>query len=467
MMTFPQFGRRLSFWQRARAIFNLNDPHWGRNGNQGDGSDSGKRESSGQNANQNPEGGPGRRPDGPPDLDDLWRDFSRKLGGLFGNGRGDNGNNTGGNGNGRPPQPPFRPSMKSAGASAGVVVVIAVLVWLGSGFFIVQEGQQAAVLTFGRYSHTVDAGFQWHLPYPFQTQETVSVSQLRTVDVGTGAMVSATGLRDSSMLTQDENIVDIRFTVQYRIKSVSDYLFQNADPDGAVVQASESAVRETVGRSAMDAVLYEQRDAIAAALVKSIQEQLDRLGAGVVITNVNIQSVQAPEQVQAAFDDALKASADRERLKNEGQAYANDVIPRAQGTASRLREEAEGYKARVIAQAEGDADRFNQIYEQYRKSPAVTRERMYIDTMQQVYSNVTKILVDTRNNSLLYLPLDKILQQTGGGAPQPAAGTSSGNASTGDAGASRDTAPRQSAPAASFDERNSLRSRDRDAADIR
>jgi membrane protease subunit HflK len=216
------------------------------------------------------------------------------------------------------------------------------------------------------------------------------------------------------MLTQDENIVDIRFTVQYRLKDARSFLFENRDPEEAVVMAAESAVREIVGKSNMDSVLYEQRDAIAADLVKSVQAQLDRLKAGIIVANVNVQNVQAPEQVQAAFDDAFKAGADRERLKNEGQAYANDVIPKAQGTAARLRQEAEGYRSRVIAQAEGDSQRFSLVLDEYRKAPGVTRDRMYIDTMQQVYSNVSKVLVDSRNNSnLLYLPLDKLLQQAG------------------------------------------------------
>jgi membrane protease subunit HflK len=260
----------------------------------------------------------------------------------------------------------------------------------------------------------VDAGFQWRMPYPFQSHETVSVTQLRSKEVGRNTVVPATGLRDSSMLTQDENIVDIRFTVQYRLKDARAFLFENRDPEDAVVMAAESAVREIVGKSNMDSVLYEQRDAIATDLVKSIQVQLDRLKAGILVSNVNVQNVQAPEQVQAAFDDAFKAGADRERAKNEGQAYANDVIPKAQGTAARLRQESEGYKARVIAQAQGDAQRFTSVLDEYRKAPVVTRDRMYIDTMQQVYSNVTKVLVDTRSNSnLLYLPLDKLMQQTG------------------------------------------------------
>jgi membrane protease subunit HflK len=304
--------------------------------------------------------------------------------------------------------------MKSAGIGAGLIAVVVALVWLGSGFFIVQEGQQAVVTTFGKYSSTADAGFQWRFPYPIQAHESVSVTQLRSVEVGRNTVVQATGLRDSSMLTQDENIVDIRFTVQYRLSDARLYLFENRNPDEAVVQAAESAVREIVGRSKVDSVLYEQRDAIAADLVKSVQNQLDKLKAGIVIANVNVQNVQVPDSVQAAFNDAVKAGADRDRFKNEGQAYASDVIPKARGAASRLTEEAEGYRSRVVAQAEGDAQRFRSVLTEYQKAPQVTRDRMYIDTMQQIYSNVTKVLVDSRSGSnLLYLPLDRLLQQTG------------------------------------------------------
>lgn len=355
--------------------------------------------------------------DGPPDLDELWRDFNRKLSGVF-SGKSPSGRPQGsGDGGGSPPD------MRGAGIGAGLIAGVLALLWLGSGFFIVQEGQQAVVTSFGKFSHTADAGFQWRMPYPFQSHETVAVTQLRSMEVGRNSVVQSTGLRDSSMLTQDENIVDIRFTVQYRLKDARAYLFENRSPDDAVVQAAESAVREIVGKSTMDSVLYEQRDAIANELVKSIQTQLDRLNTGILIVNVNVQNVQAPDQVQAAFDDAFKAGADRERLKNEGQAYANDVIPKAQGTAARLREEAEGYKSRVVAQAEGDSQRFASVLVEYQKAPAVTRDRLYIDTMQQVYSSVSKVLVDSRGNSnLLYLPLDKLMQAAGAtvAAPAPA-----------------------------------------------
>jgi len=362
------------------------------------------------------------RGDGPPDLDELWRDFNRKLSGLFGGkgggprpgGAGDGGG-SGGNGSN------FQPDMKSAGIGAGLVAGVVALIWLGSGFFIVQEGQQAVVTSFGKYSHTADAGFQWRMPYPFQAHETVNVTQLRSKEVGRNAVIAATGLRDSSMLTQDENIVDIRFTVQYRLKDARAFLFENRDPEEAVTLAAESAVREIVGKSKIDSVLYEQRDAIASELVKSVQGQLDRLKAGIVVVNVNVQSVQPPEQVQAAFEDTLKAGQDGDRLKKEGLAYASDVIPKAQGTAARLREQAEGYKSRVISEADGDAQRFNSVLAEYQKAPTVTRDRLYIDAMQQVYANVSKVMVDTRNNSnLLYLPLDKLLQQTTVAVPSTA-----------------------------------------------
>ncbi|MEO8836419.1 MAG: FtsH protease activity modulator HflK [Caldimonas sp.] len=358
------------------------------------------------------------RNDGPPDLDELWRDFNKKLSGLFSGRGGRRGN---GSGSGDPAGgPSFQPNLKSAGVGAALIGGLIVVIWLGSGIFIVQEGQQAVITSFGRYSHTVDAGFQWRFPYPFQAHETINVTQLRSTEVGRNAVSQATGLRDSSMLTQDENIVDIRFTVQYRIKNAREFLFENRDPEGAVTLAAESAVREIVGKSKIDSVLYEQRDAIASELVRSIQEQLDRLKTGILIVNVNVQSVQPPEQVQAAFEDTLKAGQDGDRLKKEGQAYASSEIPKAQGTSARLRQEAEGYRSRVISQAEGDADRFARQLVEFQKAPQVTRERLYIDTMREVYSNVTKVMIEAHNNAnLLSLPLDKLLQQAAA-APPPA-----------------------------------------------
>ena len=393
----------------------------------------------------------GGRNDGPPDLDELWKDFNRKLSGMFGNKGGQRPNRNNNNNGDRPPDSgsPFQPNLKSAGIGAGLIAGVVALVWLGSGVFIVQEGQQAVVTSFGRYAYTVDAGIQWRFPYPFQAHETVPVTQLRSVEMGRNTPVPATGLRDSSMLTQDENIIDIRFTVQYRLKDARAFLFENRNPDEAVVQASESAVREVVGRSNVDAVLYQARDVLAADLLTSVQNQLDRLNTGIQVVNVNVQSVAVPEQVQASFNDAVKATADRDRFKNEGQAYASDVIPRAQGTAARLREEAEGHRARVVSVAEGDAERFRSVVDEYKKAPGVTRDRLYIDTMQQVFGNVSKVMVDSRSGSnLLYLPLDKLMQQAGAAVAAPAP-----------APAAPDMPPAAAADARS---RDGGRSRDRD-----
>ncbi|NDY90699.1 FtsH protease activity modulator HflK [Ideonella livida] len=392
------------------------------------------------------------RNDGPPDLDELWRDFNRKLNGLFGR--------QGAGGPGRSDEPPpeagggLPPDFKGARFGLGMIGGLVVLIWAGSGVFIVQEGQQAVITTFGKYSSTVGAGLQWRLPYPVQQHRTVAVTQLRTIEIGRSNIVAATGLRDSSMLTQDENIVDIRFSVQYRLKDARAFLFENRDPDEAVMQAAESAVREIVGRSKVDSVLYERRDAIAADLVKSIQNQMDRLNAGIAVANVNLQHVQVPEQVQAAFDDAVRAGADRDRFKNEGQAYASDVIPKAQGTAARLLEEAEGYRSRVVAQAEGDAQRFSSVLAEYQKAPGVTRDRLYLDTMQQVYANVTKVMVDSRSGSnLLYLPLDKLMQAGAPATPAPAVSNSPATPASGEP---------STAASADARARDTARSRDRD-----
>jgi modulator of FtsH protease HflK len=400
-----------------QGMFNLNDSKWGRDGEKptGDGTDlpPSSQSQDDKPSQQQPRGG--NKPNaGPPDLDELWRDFNKKLNGWLGGannkGRPQNsnqggGNNSGGSGGG------FQPDMKSAGIGAGLIAAVLALIWLGTGFFIVQEGQQAVITRFGELKGTREAGFNWRMPYPIERHETVALTQLRSVEIGRGSTGAATGLKDSSMLTQDENIVDIKFTIQYRLKSAADYLFQNRNPDDAVAKAAESAIREVVGRGDMDAVLSKDRESIQRDVVKSVQTQLDRYKTGIQVQTVNIQNVQPPEQVQAAFDDALKAGQDRDRLKNEGQAYANDVIPRAKGTAARLKEEADGYKANVIARADGDAQRFKSIQTEYQKAPQVTRDRLYLDAMQQIYSSVTKVVVDSKQgNNMLYLPLDKVMQ---------------------------------------------------------
>ncbi len=410
--------------RRLQGMFNLNDPRWGRSDDKPDESPRGDADRPPPAASEPPKN-EDRKPQGsgnqgPPDLDELWRDFNRKLGGLFGNakpgGRGPNGGDFGGGRGGKGGPNGFQPDMKTAGIGAGLIAGVAVLIWLGTGFFIVQEGQQAVITQFGKYNSTVGAGFNWRLPYPIQRHELVFVTQIRSVDVGRDVIIKATGLRESAMLTEDENIVEIKFAVQYRLNDARAFLFESRNPADAVVQAAETAVREVVGKMRMDSALSDERDQIAPRVRDLMQKILDRYKVGIEVVGINLQQggVRPPEQVQAAFDDVLKAGQERERAKNEAQAYANDVIPRAVGAASRLKEEADAYKARIVAQAQGDSQRFKSVLAEYQKAPQVTRDRMYIDTMQQIYSNVTKVLVDTKQGSnLLYLPLDKIIQMTG------------------------------------------------------
>lgn len=443
----PAQGRPLSrVWRGLMGVFNLNDPRWGRGDDKAGGDKPQDGGDDGSRRNPRPQG-PNQ---GPPDLDELWRDLNRKLGGLLGGKGGGGRGGQGGNGNGGPQG--FTPDPKTAGIGVGLVAGVALLIWLGTGFFIVQEGQQAVITQFGKYHSTVGAGFQWRLPYPVQRHETVFVTQLRSVDVGRDAIVPATGLRESSMLTEDENIVDIKFVVQYRLKDARAYLFVSRDPDAAVVKAAETAVREVVGKMKMDAALVDERDQIAPRVRSLMQTILDRYDIGIEVEGINLQMVRPPEQVQAAFDDVLKASQERDRAKNEAQAYANDVVPRARGAASRLAEEAEGYRARIVAQAEGDAQRFRSVLTEYQKAPQVTRDRMYVDAMQEIYSNTTKVLVDSKAGSnLLYLPLDKIMQQT---AQQAAAATGSSPAPV-------TSAPSPAAPAANTS--SNARSRERES----
>jgi len=424
---------RASRWallpERIRGMFNLNDPRWGRGDGKGEGDE---RPASERPSSDEPQGGRGRDrgPSGqPPDLDELWRDLNRKLSGLFGGGNGGGRGRSPSGGNGG-----FQPDMKNAGVGVGLIAAIAVLIWLGTGFFIVQEGQQAVITQFGKYKSTVSAGFNWRLPYPIQRHELVFVTQIRSVDVGRDTVIKSTGLRESAMLTEDENIVEIKFAVQYRLNDARAWLFESRNPADAVVQVAETAVREVVGKMKMDTALAEERDQIAPRVRNLMQTILDRYKIGVEVVGINLQQggVRPPEQVQAAFDDVLKAGQERERAKNEAQAYANDVIPRAVGTASRLGEEAEAYKARIVAQSQGDAQRFSAVLSEYQKAPQVTRDRMYLETMQQIYGNVTKVLVESRQGSnLLYLPLDKIMQNVSQTAPgstleSPAAATGSG-----------------------------------------
>ncbi len=387
-----------SISKKLGLIFSLNDPRWGRGSqdNQGEGS--------------RPNGG--RQNDGPPDLDQMWRDFNQRLNRLLG-GRGDRGGDGSGGGPG---------NSRGARISAGVVGAVILFLWLVSGFFIVQEGQTGIVLTFGKYSHSAQPGFNWRWPYPIQSHEAVNLSQVRTVEVGYRSNVRNKLARESLMLTDDENIIDIQFAVQYRLKDASDWVFNNRDQEETVKQVAETSIREIVGKAKMDFVLYEGREKVAFDTSALMQQILDRYKTGVLVTNVTMQAVQPPEQVQASFDDAVKAGQDRERQKNEGQAYANDVVPKARGAASRLLQESEGYRARVIANAEGEAARFSKVLVEYQKAPGVMRDRLYLDAMQQIFSSTTKIMVDTKsNNSMIYLPLDKLIAQTAAETSQPQA----------------------------------------------
>jgi len=344
--------------------------------------------------------------------------------------------------------------MKGAGIGVGMIAAAALVVWLASGIFIVREGEQAVVTTFGKFDGVRNAGLNWRMPWPIQRQETVRVTQIRSVDVGRDSVIKSTGLRESAMLTQDENIVEIKFAVQYRLNDARAYLFESKSPDDAVVQAAESAVREVVGKMTMDNAMADERDQIAPRVRDLMQKILDRYQVGIEVVAVNMQQggVRPPEQVQAAFDDVLKAGQERERVKNEAQAYANDVVPRAAGTAARLTQEAEGYKARIVAQAEGDAQRFNSVLAEYQKAPQVTRDRMYLDTMQSIYSGVNKVIVDSRaGGNLMYLPLDKVMQSAGAAA------------AAAPAQAAPAPAPAAPAPAADARARENARGRERES----
>jgi membrane protease subunit HflK len=362
----------------------LNDPQWGKRSNSG----------------------------GPPDLDEIWRNVNRRINDLFGRKPG---------GTGEPEAPgggPPRPRLPLSGV--GILVALVIVVWLASGFYIVDEGRRGVVTRFGKYTETTLPGPRWHLPFPIETAELVDFSQVKTIEVGYRNSPKNKNEKEAQMLTDDENIIDIQFAVQYNIKSAEAYLFNVRKPDVMVTYIAQTAMGEVVGKAKMDFALYEGREQIAKSAEKLMQEMLDRYHTGIYVQKVTLQNVQPPDKVQAAFDDAVKAGQDRERQKNEGQAYANDVIPRARGTAARLQQEADGYRQRVIANAEGDASRFKQVLTEYAKAPVVTRERIYIETMQAVFGNVSKAMVEQKSGgSLLYLPLDKLIQQSGSGASTP------------------------------------------------
>ena len=354
----------------------------------------------GQNNNQE---------EGPPDLDELLNDLRKKIGRIFGKKETDQktpkssgGNPTPNSGNDNLPILP--------------ILLIVVLLWAATGFYIVDQGSRGVVLRFGKNTEVTMPGPRWHIPYPVESAEVVNLEQVRTIEVGYRSAGDAAArskeLRESLMLTDDENIIDLQFAVQYNLKSVEDFLFNNRSAESSVRGAAETAIREIVGKSKMDFALYEGREEIAVKAKKLMQEILDRYNTGINVTSVTMQNAQPPEQVQASFDDAVKAKQDLERQKNEGQAYANDIIPKAKGTASRLTAEAQGYRLRVENEAKGNASRFEQILTQYNRAPEVMRDRLYIEAQEQILSSVSKVFIDQKNsNNLLYLPLDKLIQQ--------------------------------------------------------
>jgi membrane protease subunit HflK len=347
--------------------------------------------------------------DGPPDLDELFVDIKKKIDNVFNIKSG----KSGGNGNPNNGKQPVTSDF--GGIPTGKILLAVFLIWMATGFYIVDQGSRGVVLQFGKNTEITQPGPRWHIPYPVETVEVVNQEQVRTNEVGyrsSGAGGTSQELRESLMLTGDENIIDLQFAVQYNLKSVQDYLFNNRSVENSVRGAAETAIREVVGKSKMDYVLYEGREEIAIKTKSLMQDILDRYRSGINITSVTMQNAQPPEQVQAAFDDAVKAKQDLERQKNEGQAYANDIVPKARGTASRLIAESNGYKAAIENEAKGNASRFDQILTEYTRAPEVTRNRLFLETQEQIMSSVSKVIVDQKgSNSLLYLPLDKLINQ--------------------------------------------------------
>ena len=347
--------------------------------------------------------------DGPPDLDELFKDIKDKVNRMF---------NVKSNNNGGGNRFDNNPS-KKAGDPLPVtpILVIIALVWTASGFYIVDQGQRGVVLLFGQNKEVTMPGPRWHIPYPIETVELVNLEQVRTIEVGyrssSSTGTSTSELRESLMLTGDKNIIDLQFAVQYNLKSVEDFLFENRSAENAVRGAAETSIREVVGKSMMDFVLYEGREQIAVDTKALMQSILDDYKTGINITSVTMQNAQPPEQVQAAFDDAVKAQQDKERQKTEGLAYANDIIPKATGTASRLIAEANGYAVSIENEASGNASRFDQILTEFNRAPEVTRNRLFLEAQEGIMSSVSKVIIDQKeSNSLLYLPLDKIIQQS-------------------------------------------------------
>ena len=348
--------------------------------------------------------GQGNGQKGPPDLDDVIRDLQNKIRGIFGGG----GRSSGGG----------RKLPSLGGKAIGLLLLVAAVLWVASGFYVVKQGEQSVELRFGAFKMIKQAGLRWHLPYPIEANEIVNVQQLRTVEVGYRTNFRSNQLasvpKEALMLTEDMNIIDISFAVQFDIKDPKDRLLYVAGSLDSVVRgATESAVREIVGRNNMDFAITGGRREIAQETKNLLQVILDRYITGINIKAVEMQNAQPPAEVKAAFDDAVKAREDEERLKNEAEAYANDILPRARGGAARFIQEAQAYQATVIANAQGEASRFIQVLEEYQKAPEVTRDRLYLDAMEDVLGSSTKLIIDQQSggNNVMYLPLDQLIRQ--------------------------------------------------------
>lgn len=324
---------------------------------------------------------------GPPELDEVVRKLQEKLGGLFGGGRGRG--KPSGKGGGGSPVSPF---------GIGLILGIAALVWIASGIYIVEPAERGVIMRFGAYSEVTQPGPHWHLPYPIEEVAKVNVDEVRTER------------HKAQMLTRDENIVDIELTVQSLIQDPANYLFQDQSPEKTIKDATETAVRETIGKSDLDFILTEGRGSVADDIKRRVQSLLNYYKTGLEVTSVNTQPAKPPEEVKSAFDDAIKAREDKERQENQAEAYANEVVPKARGAAARRVAAANAYHDQVIAESKGETSRFLAVLKEYEKAPEVTRERLYLDAVESVLSSSSKVLLDVKNtNSLMYLPLDKIL----------------------------------------------------------
>jgi membrane protease subunit HflK len=358
--------------------------------------------------NKDPWGG--RSDQGPPDLDEVVRKMQDKLGGLFGGRKGKSKGGGGGGGGG-----------SGAGFTGfGLILGIAAIVWLFSGIYIIDAGKQGVVLRFGAFSEITMPGPHWRIPYPVEQVKIVDVEQRRFVEIGyrSGSAGQSTVAvpREALMLTGDENIVDIKLAVQYQVGDAKNYLFNVRDPNAVLKQVAESAIREVIGKNEMDFVLKEGRAEVVSGTREVMQKTLDRYNSGLLVSDVNLQDAQPPDEVQAAFSDAIKAREDKERLKNEAEAYANDIIPKARGAAARQIQESEAYREALVAKAEGEASRFSQLLQEYTRAPEVTRKRLYFETMESVLSRTGVVLVDSESaNSLMYLPIDQLMKQAPGG----------------------------------------------------